>query len=41
MNEVIERAGWGWYHYKAMLVMGLASFAECSDVYLAAVILSE
>ncbi|XP_063673822.1 putative transporter svop-1 [Bolinopsis microptera] len=39
VNTVIEKTGWGWYQYKVVFVMGIMSFADAAEVWLATIIL--
>eukprot|EP00116_Pleurobrachia_bachei_P012311 sb/3472573/ len=38
VSDAIERAGWGWYQHKVLLVMGLMSFVDCAQITLATII---
>ena len=39
VNTVIERTGWGRYQNKVVIVMGIMSFADAAEVWLATIIL--
>ena len=41
MNDVVEMTGWGWYQYKVVFVMGMMSFADAAEIWLATIILSK
>ena len=41
VNDVVEKIQWGPYQYKVMFVMGLSNFADCAEIWLAAIILSD
>eukprot|EP00116_Pleurobrachia_bachei_P000701 sb/3460963/ len=39
VNDVIERAGWGWYQHKVLLVMGAACFVDSAELLLQTIII--
>ena len=41
VNDVVEAIQWGPYQYKVMFVMGLSNFADCAEIWLAAIILHD
>ena len=41
VSECIEKTGFGSYQYKVILIMGLMSFADASEIWLSAIIISK
>ena len=41
VNDAIEKAGWGWYQNKVLFVIGIMSFADCAEIWLATVIIKD
>eukprot|EP00116_Pleurobrachia_bachei_P003364 sb/3463626/ len=40
VNDAIELSGWGLYQQKVLVVMGLMSFSDCAEIWLAVIILN-